>query len=297
MDTLITYHCNIDSIRDYLNLYFFLVKNIDSKSFFKIIIKGQKKRKLIEKNNYTYIYINNLNNYDIGGYSLAINHTLINDYKYFIFVNSSVIGPIERKANTWIDKYKALLSDNVAIAGSSIFVMDEDYFKSINLECFMKFPYSHVQTYSFILKKNSLEKLKDHGFFELENQDKNKLILNFEIAISQYLLNQNYNIACLLDGYDFDYRLLKKNPNPTSRNGDALYKNAYFGGTVNPLDAVFIKTNRKLMSLVRKTFLITSQLREIGVKKEIGFLFQLSIKEFVNVTITNFNKLLNYIKK
>jgi hypothetical protein len=298
MDTLIIYHCNIDSIRDYLNLYFFLVKNISSEACFKIVIKGIRKRRLIESKNYTYLFIDKLENYDIGGYSLAINNTQIENYRYFIFINSSVLGPIEKANNTWIDSYKSILLDDVGIGGSSVFVMDIDYFKSLSLENYMRFPYSHVQTYSFIVNKNILNDLMQNGFFDLHNKNKNELILDFEISISQYLLNKNYNIACLLDGYNLDYRRLKKNPNPTSRNGDALYKNAYFGSTVNPFDIMFIKTNRKILSNFKKIFLISSQLKK--TKLRIGFSHLLLItsnelvEEFLIKIRTKFRQLIKY---
>jgi hypothetical protein len=263
MDTRVIYHCNINNPRDYLNLYFFLLKNSAVNASFLFIIKGNKKRLYINRKQYTYIFVNHLDNYDIGGYSLGILLTQTYNYDYFIFLNSSALGPIEKKNGEWVSKLKSLMTDEVGIAGSSIFIMDKNIFEQIKLPSYMIFPFSSVQTYSFILTKNSLNLCINKGFFKLKVQNKSELIMNFEIGISQFLIKNNYNLACALNGYDLDYRTPHNNPNSFARNGDPIYKNAYYGKTVSPFEIIFLKTNRKIIGTFEKTYLINEQIRNI----------------------------------
>ena len=63
--------------------------------------------------------------------------------------------------------------------------------------------------------------------------------------MSQLILDNGWNFNCLLSKYrGIDYRLLERDINPTSRNGDPYWPGAYFGETIRPEEVVFFKINR-----------------------------------------------------
>jgi hypothetical protein len=45
-----------------------------------------------------------------------------------------------------------------------------------------------------------------------------------------------------------DYRHLKYDINPSSREGDSGFENSYFGRTAHPYESIFIKTSRNIYS-------------------------------------------------
>jgi hypothetical protein len=101
----------------------------------------------------------------------------------------------------------------------------------------------------FVLKRDYLEYLNSINFFneELINKinDFNYLIAYKEIGLSQIALNNGWNINCILEKYkDLDYRVLKNDINPTSKNGDPYYNNAFFGENITKKDVIFYKINR-----------------------------------------------------
>src|SRR5436305_1950496 len=73
-------------------------------------------------------------------------------------------------------------------------------------------------------------------------------LVNFKYIYKEIKRN-GWNICCLLEKYNsLDYRKPHRDINCSSLNGDPLYEGAYFGGTAQLSELVFIKTNRNLVS-------------------------------------------------
>jgi hypothetical protein len=71
-----------------------------------------------------------------------------------------------------------------------------------------------------------------------------------EIGMSRRLLGHGWNIDCVLSKYQGrDYRRINTDINPTSVKGDPYYVGAYFGGTIDPKEAVFFKYARFIFEL------------------------------------------------
>jgi hypothetical protein len=103
----------------------------------------------------------------------------------------------------------------------------------------------------FALNNESFQYLKSINFF---NEDKcnnikniNEIIYKKEFGLSQYILNNGWNINSILPKYrNLDYRILEADINKSSENGDVYYKNAYFGKSIDKYDVIFYKNNRNI---------------------------------------------------
>ena len=114
----------------------------------------------------TYVKVINRKNvgYDFGGWSdgLLINN-LYKNYDYFIFANSSVIGPIVPKyyKNRWTNIFLDGLVDDIKLYGSTINTCTRFTCNPEND--------SHVQSYAFCVNKNTLEFLINKDIFSQTN--------------------------------------------------------------------------------------------------------------------------------
>jgi hypothetical protein len=91
--------------------------------------------------------------------------------------------------------------------------------------------------------------IKD-GFYDVhEPLSKDETVRDYEMYLSQTLLTQGLNLKCMLPEYNKpDYRSLGHEINPSAREGDSGFENSYFGRTVHPYEAMFIKTSRNTSS-------------------------------------------------
>lgn len=237
------------------NLVFFLATAYRDDLDFAVIISGECSVSLPELNNVTYIFTENKNN-DFGGYvtALAQLRDRLDGYNYFLFVNSSVRGPFRTKPSgtSWVDPFVGRFSDEVQLVGSSIAILvgDSEYTERFRQLYPYPGPYSHVQTTAYALTPRSLQHLLDVGFYDIHARlTKLDVICHYEIRLSLEILRAGWNIKACLEKYNgLDYRLDHTDINPSSRNGDALYRRAYFGKTASPHELVFAKTNRRIMS-------------------------------------------------
>jgi len=230
------------------NFRYFLENAILENVDYYIIINGKCTIQIPIKPNIN-IYIRQNKGYDFGAYSFALKK--INKiYDYYFFMNTSVLGPLKNNIS-WTTNFLNLFKEDVKIVGTSINMYEKNYVGKYNLyEIYKKnAPYSHVQSMFFVLKKDYLEYLNSVNFFneELINKinDFHYIIAYKEIGLSQIALNNGWNINCILDKYkDLDYRILKHNVNPNSKNGDPYYNNTFFGENIKKEDVIFYKINR-----------------------------------------------------
>jgi hypothetical protein len=190
---------------------------------------------------------------DFGGYAQLINEGLnLDTYANIFFINSSVRGPFipPHHQQAWYEAFLEQMQGDVGMAGISICILKEDFRHSINYQARYggSPPYSHVQTMAYVLRKEVLAKLVDDGFYR-EDRDATKTLAieDYEIHLSQLVIEQGWNLRCLLPEFNsIDYRLPHINPNPTSTVGDPNEVLGYFGRSVHPYETIFVKTNRDL---------------------------------------------------
>jgi Rhamnan synthesis protein F len=189
--------------------------------------------------------------FDFGAWTDGLNSIDIDKYEYFIFINTSVIGPVSYK-NEWQTKYINLIKGDTKLVGSSIniYCAREDCLLEESAEKFFKEkslsrPFTHVQTPIFVMDKECLSFLKDKIFIHQEFKDIREVVLNREVLMSQYVLKNNWNISCLLKEYKgLDYRYLTSDINTHSIDGEAYFPGKYFGRSMDTNELIFVKTGR-----------------------------------------------------
>jgi hypothetical protein len=234
------------------NLVYFLNYGLEECNDYIFVINGNCTLKIPEQNNIKVIYRDNIG-YDFSAYGEALKTNDIELYKYFFFINTSVRGPFlpDYVIMSWTVPFKKLLKDDVKLVGTTI-NLTEDFLSSNGHEVFYgkKKYYIHIQSQMFATDLECLKLLISKGIFDLFTENNFlKIIILREIGMSQHVLNNNWNISCILPEYqNIDYRTLNVDFNPTSIKGEMNYKDCYFNRTLHPYEAIFIKTNRDLFN-------------------------------------------------
>ncbi|WP_374262420.1 hypothetical protein [Zoogloea sp.] len=252
------------------NLVFFLATAYREDLDFVIVIAGHCAVALPSLPNVRYLHTENKNN-DFGGYVAALAELRdgLDDYGFFVFVNSSVRGPFVPAGHdgSWATLFTDHFSAEVALVGSSIAILSPESSVSRRLHARHGFPtpHSHVQTTAYAMTPAALKHLQGIGFYDVhERLAKDDVICEYELRLSQALLQAGWNIkACLARYNAVDYRTPHADINPTSGGGDPLYGGAYFGRTARPDELVFVKTNRRIMGAVQLPWVTLRALRGV----------------------------------
>ena len=188
--------------------------------------------------------------YDFGGWSdaLLINE-LYKNYDYFIFVNSSVIGPFMNTSGKWTDKYiNGLKKDNIKLFGSTINTCG---LGTSNADLLNPEKQSHVQSYIFSMDRITLEYLIKCEIFSITNYAKTfeEAICLKEIQMSRKIIENDWNIGSLMNYYkDVDFRFKTKKPKDyTIRFLGDVMDNRGKNEVWNIYEVVFIKGNRGIL--------------------------------------------------
>ena len=219
-----------------------------------IVIAGITSIELPQAGNITYFYAKN-QNFDYGGYAQVIKDLKFEkNYANFIFVNSSVRGPFlpAHSQKIWANNLFELYSENIGIVGTAISLTPSHH--AISKMYHEKYGYAernknilaHVQSTCYVLSRPVLCSLINEGFYDVsESLSKDETVRDYEMRLSQNLLGRGLNLKCMLPEYNKpDYRSLSHEINPSAREGDSGFENSYFGRTVHPYEAMFIKTSR-----------------------------------------------------
>jgi hypothetical protein len=211
--------------------------------------------------------------YDFGGWSRALFNPLNNynddekylyeKYKYFIFLNSSVIGPFVPiyYKKKWTDIFIEQLNEqnsnnNVKIIGPTINACGGMAGIYVPVE-----HGAHVQTYLFCIERNTLDFLIKEKIFENENENKN--LINYyknmtfndairkEISMSRKIIENGGNIGSMLKMYiNVDFTFKNKTSEQYKKNNIIFYGDIMYKDAINKLwseyDVVFFKGNRIL---------------------------------------------------
>jgi hypothetical protein len=232
------------------NLEIFLMKGIYAECDYIFIINGQSTVNIPNLPNIKVLHKAN-EDYDFGAYDYALKQCST-DYKYFIFMNTSVRGPFlpPYVSMKWYEPFINMLNDDVKLVGTTINILNT---LSPMTESFKKYsgfdmPHTHVQSQFFAMDKDCLNLLISNGLFSSRKyQDYTDFIITKEIMMSQLVLHNGWNINAIVAGYNgLDYRNLKHDVNFSGLQHDPGFANACFGRTIHPYECIFIKTNRNL---------------------------------------------------
>jgi hypothetical protein len=232
------------------NFIYFLKNGILENVDYYIVINGECTVDIPQKENII-IYKRENKGYDFGAYSYVIKK-LIKKYDYYFFLNTSVCGPyLKNNDKDWIYYFLDLFNNDIKIVGTSINIFTYNSFGGYDLTKLYnkKNPFTHIQSMFFCIDNEYFNYLNKINFFnedELNNSsDLRYIISHKEIGLSQYALMNNWNINSILSKYkDIDYRLVNKDFNHTSQNGDSYYKKSYFGEDIDKYEVIFYKNNR-----------------------------------------------------
>lgn len=175
-----------------------------------------------------------------GGYSASI-RTLTEPYQYRFFINSTMRGPLlptwAPKDKFWLDYFTERFSNSVAMVGSSI-----------NID-----PEVHVQSMMMGVDQRALRILVENQIFLPEDiyVDKKTLIYEHEVYGTQLVLNQGYNIDCMITAFQGrDWQREKVKPYDELITHDLWDVGAYYGQSLHPYETIFFKTvNRNNFAL------------------------------------------------
>jgi hypothetical protein len=252
------------------NFQHFLLFGYDARYQYYVLISGECTVQLPQVENIKYIFVENKNN-DYGGYCHLIKEVIdIDDYEYFIFINSSIRGPFLPPfiKDSWVDLFIDKLTEGVGLVGPTIHILSpkNEYSRIYQAEYGGIPPYSHVQSTAYAMNQSTLKILVNSGFYD-ENRvlSKTEVILKYEIQLSQLVKKNSLNINSFLPEYsEINYLQAHDDINPTSSDGDPSMQSCYFGRTLHPYEAVFIKTNRSLHPNPYLIRLAYSQLKSIN---------------------------------
>jgi hypothetical protein len=237
---------------DYKNNFkYFLNHGIYNTMDYLIIINGECSVPFLPRKNVRVLFRENIG-YDFGAYAhgLSFIGNEKDHYNYFFFINTSVRGPFMfpgEDLSTWSTTFMDLFQGDIHLVGCTINVCEDSKIQS-HFQQSGVFP--HVQTYMFVLDRMGLDLLEPTIFStNLIPSSLWDTILNYEVGMSQKILQNNWNIACLAKKYQgYDYRKVTKNFNPDASvyTGDPCYPFAYFGNTLDAREIIFMKTKRNL---------------------------------------------------
>jgi hypothetical protein len=191
-----------------------------------IVVAGSYTIDLPKAPNIEYLFTKN-ENFDYGGYAAAIKTLGLSDrYDHFIFVNSSVRGPFlpVYAKRSWEQILIDLFDPSVGVVGTAISLTPSHhsiaklYHAKYGKTALNERILAHVQTTCYALSKDALRFLVDSGFYEIIRAlSKDETVRDYEIRLSQLLLEHGHNLKCLLPEYSQpDYRKLKHDINVNS---------------------------------------------------------------------------------
>lgn len=230
---LYTFHEYNNLVKYFINNAIFKDDNVD------FLIISNNKKNIIDCPSYVKILYRDNIGFDFGGWGEGLlKDDLYKNYDYFIFANSSVLGPFlpSYYDGKWTDIYINGLKDNIKLFGSTIntCIDNPDVNKIV----------PHVQSYIFSMDKEALEHLINNEIFSITKLQSNfiQLIMQNELKMSTLILEKNWNIGSLLPYYKgVDFRNINKIQKKLL--DDNMFQ-PYYNITWNEYDLVFIKGNR-----------------------------------------------------
>ena len=240
---LYVFHKYNERVKHFIEHCIFFDENIDF-----IMISNNKDCELSVPDYVKTLFRDNIG-WDFGGWSEGLlKDNLYENYDNFIFVNSSVVGPFlpPDYKNKWTDIYLNGLQGNVKLFGSTI---NTRY--SIT-HC------PHVQSYIFSMNKTTLSYLLKCEIFSITKYSTTYMsAVKREVGMSKKIIENNWNIGCLLNCYkNVDFRLSKDKlrESKVPLHSDIMFGN-YKGKYWELDELIFVKGNRKGLDMVHLNLL------------------------------------------
>jgi hypothetical protein len=213
-----------------LNLAYFLKYAYLPHLDYTIVINGKCTVNIPKKNNIVTICRENTG-YDFQGYYTGLlslkSRKLLQPLHYYIFINCTVRGPFLPPYVAhhiyWYTPYIDLIYGNVKLVGSTI---NGKYAP-------------HVQSYLFVMDYECVNYLLTKNFFKVYTS-REDVIMHQEIAMSQLVINNGWNIDCLIPEYaHLNYR----DKHTQISNEDIRFSKTVIGRDICPYEAIFVKSN------------------------------------------------------
>lgn len=216
------------------NLKYFIENEVKYRNnvFYSIVINGRNVSFGLPKlSNVNIIYRDNIG-YDFGGYKASINSINVNEYDYFFFMNSGVIGPILKDKNKeWYSQFIGKITEKVKLVGTTIVCLPKSDKGGFGPK---------VEGFCFLLDRIGLELILKNGNIFYDHKTKTDVILNGEYSLSKCIINNGYTIDCMLKKYQNINWYDTKNYN-INNNKHPSRANSYFGESINPFEVIFHK--------------------------------------------------------
>ena len=193
--------------------------------------------------------------HDYGGFARVLqSNTMVCDYDYYFFINSSCIGPFlpAYYDYDWTAAFIGQMVDGVEAVGSTINCLPmESPYSQLLLKGQLAPPYYHIQTYAYCLSRKALDFLQSVSFFRAPtNWNKTETILNYEILLSKILTMAGMNIAALAAGYQgLDFSQQSEKTLILEKIGDPCFPSAIFGRSLSRFETIFVKPTRNYENL------------------------------------------------
>jgi|GEM_PF-2514318 len=242
------------------NFIFFLARAWRSDLEFFIVISGEHSVDLPVRDNIQYVYTRNFG-HDFGSYAAVAESGTLDSFDRLIFVNCSVRGPFLPHYSTgcWTHPFLSLLKGDVHLCGSTINILHNT--RPFHMLYQQRHPndpepFSHVQSSVHAMTAKCFAFLRAQNLYAAATEfDKERAVVDCEIAMSQRVRGNGWNIACLLPPYNaLDYRAPHSEINPATATGHPQTQGAYFGLTAHPFELIFIKTEWNLLSKDARDF-------------------------------------------
>lgn len=213
-----------------------------------VVISGDIGIDLPQRPNIRYIQTPNYGQ-DFGAVATVVNDGALDAYDHLIFVNCTVRGPFlpPYHSECWTQAFLSLLVEDVHLCGATINILHDDRpFHRLYEAAFPgdPKPYSHVQSSVHAMTRDCLAMLRKAGVYAAApGLTKEEAVVTCEIGMSQRVKAAGWNMSCLLPPYrGADYRRAHGEINPATPNGHPQGPGSYFGQSLHPYEAIFLKT-------------------------------------------------------
>lgn len=177
---------------------------------------------------------------DFAAWSAGIfTNDLYKSYDYFIFANSSILGPYmpENSKEKWTDIFIRNLNEEVRLFGCTINTLNDPVNRS------------HVQSYLFSMNKETLEYLIHCEIFSLTKMQPTLVdaVWNLEVVMSRKIIEKGWNIGCTckrLNGIDYTFKKVPFHELGVSLHTYVTTNDYYLGKFWTPEEVIFIKGNK-----------------------------------------------------
>jgi lipopolysaccharide biosynthesis protein len=195
---------------------------------------------ILPLDNVTVIHRENFG-YDFGSWGAGLKAVNVEQYDRFVFLNATALGPfVPRYVPTslsWLQLFTHRLSDSVKIVGPTLNYLP--YYPELN---------KHIQSFAYGTDREGIRIWLDAGMFDPKVSDKKTLIATHELELSRLLLARGYDLFAFQLSENVNSKITDK----TKLHDDPHFNDSYYGLAVNPLEVMFVKSNRLKNDYVAK---------------------------------------------